>query len=65
MEPNCLQTILHERRITYRQLAIMTGVSKSALQRIANFERSPSQDMMIRIARGLKLKVTDIFYLDY
>ena len=65
MESNCLQTILEEKRITYRQFAIMTGVSKSTLQRIANYEQSPTHDVMIAIARGLKMKVTDIFYLDY
>lgn len=64
-DPNCLQTIMESKRITYRQLAKMTGVSKSTIHRIANFEQYPTQDIMISIAKGLKLKVTDIFYLDY
>lgn len=65
MKKNCLQTVMDEKRITYRQLEKMTGISRSALHRIANYEQSPTQDVMISIAKGLKLKVTDIFYLDY
>ena len=65
MEPNCLQAIMNKRRITYRKLEYMTGVSRSTLHRIANYELSPTQVVMISIARGLKMKVTDIFYFDY
>ena len=65
MDKNCLQIIMNEKKITYRQLELKTGISRSALHKIANFERSPTQDTMIAIARGLKMKVTDIFYLDY
>ena len=65
MEKNCLQTIMNERNLTYRQLERKTGISRSALQFIANFERSPTQDTMIAIAKGLKMKVTDIFNFDY
>lgn len=65
MDPNCLQEIMNKKRITYRKLEFMTGVSRSTLHRIANYELSPTQDAMISIARGLKMKVTDIFYFDY
>lgn len=65
MEPNCLQTIMSKKRITYRKLESMTGVSRSTLHRIANYELSPTQDVMISIAKGLKMEVTDIFYFDY
>lgn len=62
---NCLQAIMYERKLTYKQLERLTGVSKSTLHRIANFEQSPTQEAMIAIAKGLKMKVTDIFNLDY
>lgn len=65
MEKNYLQIIMYERGLTYRQLASKSGMSKSALQKIANFERSPTQDTMIAIARALNMKVTDVFNLDY
>jgi transcriptional regulator with XRE-family HTH domain len=65
MEYNCLQTIMNEKNITYRELARMTGVSIGTLHKIANFQQSPTQKVMIAIARGLRMKVTDIFNLDY
>lgn len=65
MNKNRLQEIMEEREISYGQLSKKTGVSKSTLQRIANFNQSPTQDMMIIIARGLGMKVIDVFNLDY
>lgn len=56
---------MNERNLTYRQLARMTGVSIGTLHKIANFQQPPTQKMMIAIARGLRMKVTDIFNLDY
>lgn len=64
-EVNCLQTIMYERGITYRKLESLTGVSSSSLHRIAYYEQSPTQEVMISIAKGLKMQVTDIFYFDY
>ena len=43
----------------------MTGVSWSALNKIANFDRSPTQDTMIAIAKGLNMRVEEVFNLDY
>lgn len=65
MRNNSLQTIMKERNLSYSQLARMTGISSSTLQRIAIFEQSPTQKVMIAIARGLRMKVTDVFNLDY
>lgn len=65
MNKNRLQDIMNEREISYGALSKQTGISKSALYKIANFYQSPTQDTMIAIARGLGMKVTDIFNLDY
>lgn len=65
MDSNCLQTIMDKKGLSYRKLEKMTGVSRSTLHRIANYELSPTQKVMISIAKGLKMKVTDIFYLNY
>lgn len=62
---NQLDNIMKNMHITYGQLSKMTGISKSTLFRIANFCQSPTQDMMIIIAKGLNMKVTDVFNLDY
>lgn len=63
--PNNIQLIMKEKQITYRQLSKMTGISWSALNKIANFERSPTQDTMISIAKGLNMKVYEVFNLEY
>ena len=63
--PNNIQQIMDNKNITYRQLSKMTGISWSALHKIANYERSPTQDTMIAIAKGLNMKVVDVFDLEY
>lgn len=64
-KPNNIQQIMDNKKITYRQLSKMTGVSWSALHKIANYERSPTQDTMISIAKGLNMKVSEVFDLEY
>lgn len=63
--PNKIQQIMNEKRLTYRKLSEMTGISKSALQRITNFNCSPTQDTMISIAQGLNMRVDEVFNLEY
>lgn len=62
---NNIQQIMDDRNITYRQLSKMTGISWSALHKIANFDRSPTQDTMIAIAKGLNMRVDEVFNLEY
>lgn len=64
-KPNNIQQIMDNKKITYRQLSKMTGISWSALHKIANYERSPTQDTMISIAKGLNMKVSEVFNLEY
>lgn len=65
MNKNQLQEIMEKENLSYGDLSKITGVSKSTLYRIANFTQSPTQETMICIARGLGMKVVDIFNLDY
>ena len=62
---NHLQEIMFERNLSYGDLSKITKISKSTLYRIANFVQSPTQEIMICIAKGLGLKVIDVFNLDY
>lgn len=62
---NKLNEIMANRNLSYRQLERMTGVSHTMLNKICNGETVPTQTTMILIAKGLRLKVTDIFDLDY
>ena len=64
-KPNNIQEIMDGKKLTYRKLSRMTGISWSALQKIANYERTPTQDTMIAIAKGLNMKVGEVFDLEY
>lgn len=60
-----LKEILIKKNITYRQAEILTGVSKSALQAIANEKRDPRLSTLEQIATGLGIKMTDLFDSEY
>ena len=65
MEKNYISRIRGEKGITIGQLVLRTGLSKSTLTRIENFETDPKQSQMIKIARALKTPVCKVFELDY
>ena len=62
---NNLNQIMAERNLSYRQLERMTGVSHTMLNKISMGETDPTQTTMILIAKGLKMKVVDVFDLSY
>lgn len=62
---NILSQIMYENNITYRELSKLSGISISALNNIANFEKEPRQSTMIAIARALDMDVVEIFDLDW
>ena len=62
---NNLNQIMAERNLSYRQLERMTGVSHTMLNKICMGETDPTQTTMILIAKGLKMKVMDVFDLSY
>ena len=62
---NRLNEIMVDRNLSYRQLERMTGVSHSMLNKICMEETDPTQTTMILIAKGLKMKVVDVFNLEY
>lgn len=62
---NILSEILYKKRMSYRDLSRLSGVSKTAINKIANFESDPKQSTMVAIARALDMEVTEIFNLDW
>ena len=62
---NILSQIMYENNITYRELSKLSGISISALNNIANFEKEPRQSTLIAIARALEMDVVEIFDLDW
>lgn len=64
-QSNILSEILYKKRMSYRDLSRLSGVSKTAINKIVNFESDPKQSTMVAIARALDMDVTEIFNLDW
>lgn len=60
-----LDKIMLSKNLSVRQASILTGISKSSIQRIANNEISPSADTLERLAKGLKVRIYDLIESDY
>lgn len=43
----------------------MTGVSKSTINRISNNQISPTMDVMEQLAKGLGIKISDLYSSDF
>lgn len=60
-----LDKIMLSKNLTIRQVSNMTGVSKSSIQRIMNNEISPSADTLELLAKGLKVRISDLLDSPY
>lgn len=60
-----LSKIMYEKKLSVRQVSIMTGVSKSAISKIMNDEVSPTIDTLERLAKGLKVRISDLLESPY
>lgn len=56
---------MREHNLTTRQVELMTGVSKSMVNRIANNQISPRMDTMEQLAKGLNIKISDLYESDF
>ena len=55
----------NNKNISLRQLAELTGISKSTLHNIENGKNSPTLDELEIIASSLNVHITDLFNSDY
>lgn len=60
-----LGDIMYERNLTARQVEIMTGVSKSTVSRITNNQIVPRLDTLEELAKGLHIKISDLYESDF
>ena len=51
--------------LTLKQLEEKTGISKTTLNEIENNHRSPTLETLVKVAKSLDIKVTDLFDFDY
>lgn len=62
---NILSEILYKKHMSYRDLSRLSGISKSAINKIVNYEVDPKLSTMVAIARALDMEVNEIFNLDW
>lgn len=60
-----LGKIMDKNNLSTRQVAEMTGISKSTINRIVNEEISPTLDTLEVLAKGLKVRICDLFDSPY
>ena len=54
-----------EKKLTLKQLEVLTGISKTTLNYIENGERSPKLEQLEKIAIVLNVRITDLFESKY
>lgn len=60
-----LSQIMYEKNLSIRQVSIATGVSKSTINRIMREEVSPTADTLELLAKGLKVRISDLIESPY
>lgn len=60
-----LNQIMYQKNLSVRQLSIMTGISKSTISNIANGTYSPTMDNMEKLAKALKIRISDLYESPY
>lgn len=56
---------MYEKNISVRQLSIMAGIPKSTISNIANGTYSPTMENMEKLAKALKIRISDLYESDY
>ena len=56
---------MYKRNLSVRQVSIMTGLSKSLIQKLMEESANPTMVTMEKLAAGLKIKIEDLYDSDY
>ena len=60
-----LDKIMYDKNLSIRQLSIITGIPKSTISDIASGKTMPRIDTLETIAKGLKVRISDLYESDY
>lgn len=60
-----LERILTRKNLSIRQVSILTGVPRSTIEDIITGKRSPRMSTMEQLAKGLNVRITDLFESPY
>lgn len=55
-----LDKTMNDKNLSVRQVSVMTGISKSTINRIMNGDVSPTADTLELLAKGLNVKISDL-----
>ena len=60
-----LDKIMAEKNLSIRQVSNMTGITKSTIHNIMTGTCSPTMDTLEIIAKGLKVRFSDLYETDF
>lgn len=56
---------MYSKNVSVRQLSLTTGIPKSTIDNIMNEKYSPTMDNMEKIAKALKVRISDLYESEY
>lgn len=56
---------MYDKNLSIRQLSITTGIPKSTISDIVSGKTMPRIDTLETIAKGLKVRISDLYESDY
>lgn len=59
-----LGKIMFEHNLSVRQVAMHTGLSPAAIQKVMKEDSNPTIRTLDKISKGLKIPITDLFATD-
>lgn len=60
-----LSKIMYERNLSARQVASLSNITKSSVQKIMNEDSNPTIRTLEKLAAGLGCRITDLFESDF
>nr|DAZ49521.1 MAG TPA: helix-turn-helix domain protein [Caudoviricetes sp.] len=60
-----LSKIMYKRNLSARQIAILSNITKSSVQKIMNEDSNPTIRTLEKLAAGLGCRITDLFESDF
>lgn len=53
------------KKLSIRQVSLLTGIPKSTIDDIVAGRKSPRMDVMEKLAKGLKVRISDLYDSPY
>ena len=60
-----LENTIVKKNLSIRQVSILTGIPKSTVGDIVAGRKSPRMDVMEKLAKGLKVRISDLYDSPY